>query len=524
MKRIILFLLLVSCFAVQAQIIQVSGTQTGVWDADTVLVTGDVMVYDSLRVMPGTTVLFEGFYGITVGKGASFEALGAREDSIVFSVIDTVGFHIYNSGKGGWNGFHLDKTGHFLMDYCVLEYGKAADTLDPYGGAMNVNMAKDVEISNTTFRWNFSRERGGAIYGVDSKVMIMDCHLNENSVYTLDNTFALYGGAARFLNCDVEITGTEFRSNYGESCVGGALSLDSCSLVLDRSVFANNIGLNGGGMYMMRSYEKECRLSNLLFDDNFSRHFAGGFAISDGSPEISNVLVTNNESYGVACCGIFFYQECSPIMRNCIIYGNYPSPENSQIDTAQMWVWTFEGYAPEFHDCLVEGGLNYIHSAENITVFENVIDADPLFVDPEHHDFRLQEGSPCRDAGATDTPQYVLDGLDLGGMPRVANQRVDIGPYEYSGAGILKHGSVSYARLVGNPLRDDSRIVFNDGVKGEVTVSVYDMTGRCAASKAFHIEDAQSLAIGSLVEGLDAGTYLIELKSNLGNCTLKAVK
>ena len=60
-NRILLLFLMVSIFA-QAQTIEVSGTQSGVWNADTVLVTGDIKVQDSLRILAGTTVLFDGFY------------------------------------------------------------------------------------------------------------------------------------------------------------------------------------------------------------------------------------------------------------------------------------------------------------------------------------------------------------------------------------------------------------------------------------------------------------------------------
>ena len=101
--RLLLFLVLGSLMA-KAQTIEVSGTQSGVWDAETVLVKGDVKV----------------------------------QDSITFTVTDTTGFHIFNAGRGGWNGIRLSKAGRSEFDYCRFQYGKAALDHDQDGGALRI--------------------------------------------------------------------------------------------------------------------------------------------------------------------------------------------------------------------------------------------------------------------------------------------------------------------------------------------------------------------------------------------------
>ena len=95
-KTLLLFMLC-GLFA-KAQNIEVSGIQSGTWEADTIFVTDDVIVQESLNIMPGTTVLFNDFYSISVNENAILNAIGTKNDSILFTVADTTGFHVFNAG------------------------------------------------------------------------------------------------------------------------------------------------------------------------------------------------------------------------------------------------------------------------------------------------------------------------------------------------------------------------------------------------------------------------------------------
>lgn len=529
MKSRFLVLAMFLGLVAHAQTIYVEGKQTGVWDADTIRVVGDVMVVDTLKIVrPGSVVLFDQFYGISVPPDASLFVLGADTAKIVFTVSDTTGFHVYDQGKGGWNGLQFRKASRVVLDHCLLQYGKASDEQDPFGGALFIVDCDDVTVSNSTLRCNFARESGGAVYALRSKVRFKDCAINENKVYTGDDTYAMYGGGACFKQCDVEMDWVEFFHNYGPTCIGGGMSLDSCSLVLDHANFGHNIGLNGGGLYLLRSNDWDCRISNSLFADNFSGHFGGGLAIAAASPEICNITVTRNSSEGVTCNGIFFYQESSPKLTNCIVYGNYPlQPMSSHGDTIQMWVWTYDDYSPEFRNCLIEKGLNSMTVSDSLLVFEDIIDADPLFLDPEGYDFRLQEGSPCIDAGNLLVPDFMVGGWSLDGMSRVCNARIDVGAYEYSAYQVPESpSSQKEAFLLGNPLNGQSRVEFELAQAGSVTVRVCSLTGCELVSQSLGWLQAgrQAFSLSALAERLKPGLYLIEISTPERNYVLKAVR
>lgn len=513
MKKQLLTLVLLAfgvCCA-YAQSIEVNGLQSGVWEADTVFVMGDVIIQDSLCIQAGTTVFFKGHFGIKAEKGAFIKAIGSEVDSITFTVGDTTGFHIFNFGRGGWNGIRLEHAGASKFDFCRFQYGKAARDDDQDGGALRIFGCDDVEISHSTLFCNFSREHGGALNAEWSKVAIHDCDVCNNLTYTgLDTVYFMYGGGLRFINCDVELTKTDFRYNNGHSAIGGALSLDSCAVKLDRCKFEHNYGINGGGLYLIRCNDWDCSITNSLFANNISGHFGGGLAISDSSPLVSNLTVVGNQSIGVNCGGIFFYQCSRPELWNCIIYGN----QNAiPIETpVQMWAWTYDEYAPEFHNCLVQFGLDNISGNENILVYEDCLDDDPLFVDPENEEFRISGNSPCYNTGSPDSPASILEGYDLAGNPRVLDGSIDIGAYEFDITLIPETAQKEqFIQIVGNPITSSSYAEIELDKDCILFAKVYSIDGKLLIEKPLGkgLSGRNRIEIGEWLQPLTQGSYIL---------------
>ena len=522
-KTLLLFLLLCGLFA-KGQTIEVSGLQSGVWEADTMLVTGNVVVQDALCIAAGTTVLFNGFFRIEVKQDASLTAIGTESDSILFTVADTSGFYLFNSGRGGWNGIRLSKAGSCQFDYCRFQYGKAAFDDDQDGGALRISMSDDVNISHSTLFCNFSREHGGALYAEDSKVGIHDCKVCNNLTYSrIDTIYFMYGGGMHFRKSEVALTGSDFRHNTGESAIGGAACFDSCAVMIDRCKFEYNYGINGGGLYLIDSYEQPCSITNSLFANNISGHFGGGFAIRNSSPLIANITVADNHSIGVNCGGIFFYQNSSPALWNCIVYGN--TNESVAEMPVQMWSWTYEENAPEFHNCLVQFGLENIASYDRISVYENCIDADPIFYDDNY--LIVDHNSPCYNGGSPDTPAEVLNGLDLNGNPRVWDGIIDIGAYEMGETGMQENAQKeSLVHIVGNPITASSYAEIELENNGRLAAMLVTTDGKLVQRKDWgHLPSGVSrIELGELFASLPSGTYLLVFHTSRQTFTAKVVK
>ena len=111
-------------------------------------------------------------------------------------------------------------------------------------------------------------------------------------------------------------------------------------------------------------------------------------------------------------------------LKNSIVGGNVPDQITGEYGFPSLTV----SY------CCVQGGFAGVGN----------IDADPLFLDPAHHNYRLLPGSPCIDAGDNTGVPAWLD-LDRRGWPRFLDDPftvdtgvpgglhpvVDMGAYEY---------------------------------------------------------------------------------------------
>jgi outer membrane protein assembly factor BamB len=144
-------------------------------------------------------------------------------------------------------------------------------------------------------------------------------------------------------------------------------------------------------------------ISDCLIYDNQDK----GIIQSSGS--IINCTITNN-NYGVSNV------TSSLNVINCIIWGN------------QQQIPISNPPARITHSCVQDGAFG-----------EDIIEDDPLFIDPVNEDFRLQADSPCIDSGKNTGPSF-MQLYDLNGNFRQidgdgdGNAVIDMGTYEYGSA------------------------------------------------------------------------------------------
>jgi len=144
------------------------------------------------------------------------------------------------------------------------------------------------------------------------------------------------------------------------------------------------------------------------------------------------VILSSNKSSG---CSALFLDETELTMLNCIIAGNGDIDGEEAHPICHSSPFTDRDAT--FINCIVSDGniifpsqpLNWVNLSHcDVTggyPGEGNIDMDPLFVDSENGNYRLQRGSPCIDSG-TDTGVT----MDLDGNPRPIG-RYDMGAYEF---------------------------------------------------------------------------------------------
>jgi hypothetical protein len=417
-----------------AEIIYVSGDVSGVWSADSVIVTGDVRVPpgQTLQIQPGVQVLFQGSYRLTVENAAVLTAVGTVQDSIRF---DRMGYGVH------WRGLHFEyASSACLLEYCRILNGEAVGQWPPEncGGGVYCHYSP-ITVRHCLIAECASQGDGGGICLLQSNAEIRDNAFIGNRASSSGNGGALYCGGSAAI-----VAGNLFQGNSVEWMHGGAVCLSSAllSTVTGNTFIGNSaVSLGGGGSGGGLGVLSPALISDNVFNGNEAYWMGGGIFIHASEGVVVEGNTISGGSAGVGG-GIALDESTNLTVRRNLIYGNTAFTD--------PWV-SGSGGGIYGGDCLgvhvinntiaantAQGtGGGYLGGDRVIELRNNIlwdnqpnqivvpiqpsttvaycdvqggwsgtgnINADPQFVNAAGYDYHLTAGSPCIDAGDPVSP------------------------------------------------------------------------------------------------------------------------
>ena len=205
------------------------------------------------------------------------------------------------------------------------------------------------------------RRRAGGLYNDGASPRVVNCTFRDN--------YALYGGAIqnRF-GAEPVIENCLFERNSATH--GGAIQNDACSSTITRCLFIGNLAQEQGGAMDNRAGASPT-IYNCIFTANSAGDEGGAMMNSRApKPTIVNCTFSGNTARRG---GVLFNNEASPVLTNCILWGNQGTESGNNI-------FNYPRSYPKVTYSCVEGG----HAGKGN------ISADPLFADPAQGDFHLK--------------------------------------------------------------------------------------------------------------------------------------
>ncbi len=285
------------------------------------------------------------------------------------------------------------------------------------GGGMANMYGSNSKVVDSLFADNSATAYGGGIYNYSSAPTINQCTFQSNVA-------SLGAGIMNYYESSPSITDCLFFNNSAKSSGGGLQNSQRCSPTILNCVFFDNYASNGGAG-MINSQDCNPLVANSLFYGNRVPLRGGAIYNYESNPIFVNCTVGNNEA-GLQGGGIYNWRSSSPLIANCILWGNMASGLGNEIFNDGGSCIPIISYS-DIRGC--NGSSVDWDGSLGIDAGGN-IDAHPTFIDVYENDYRLTSKSPCIDTG--DPASEAQPGTtDLDGKPRIKNGRVDMGAYEF---------------------------------------------------------------------------------------------
>lgn len=205
------------------------------------------------------------------------------------------------------------------------------------------------------------------------------------------------GSSLRLVNCHIIVSEALVPPGEPWRCLAAA---DLADVELLRCILVNETYcIVGGAAYFTMC--SRVKIENCVFLDNTASVRGGAICATDNSDlVIKNCVFFNNTSpRGGAIYSDYYDQN----IRNCIFLGNSATNSNGAVIEGGI-----QPYLPLVeYNCFWQNDGALV--SECTWGFGNIL-SDPIFVDPEQHDYHLGDCSPCIDSGdPEDSFEYEPD-------------------------------------------------------------------------------------------------------------------
>lgn len=356
-----------------------------------------------------------------------------------------------------------------------------------YGGAIYCHSSSPL-LSHLIIVNNIA-ECGGGIFLYSSNSIVENCLIHENVCNSI---------------------------NFAAPDAGGGIACWNCSnaTIRNSKIFTNTVSTAGAGIYTLNS---STHVVNCLITGNHSMTMGSAFyADSWSNLNITNCTVSKNlcdSGAGITLQSMLYcIDSAKVVLANTICHTNSPGTIICQFN--------YSGNELTVSNSDFEGGMDSIitnNGGNNVTInwLSGNFDSDPLFIDPQNNDFRLQNSSPCIDAGDTTGLPYIPL-LDLENNDRFIGI-IDMGCYEHTSVtGINWLENNCLLRAYPNPVR--SQLILS-GTRGNSMIFIHDMSGQLISSFAsLETETPMNL------ENISPGIYILNYREADKIISLKFVK
>ncbi len=311
-----------------------------------------------------------------------------------------------------------------ILQGLTLRQGNAGE-----GGAIRCNAASPT-IRGCIFDNGWAGYHSAGVGCISSSnPLIEDCTFVDGLAGVGGAVYSITGSHPKLIRCTIRNHRTDLFGAAAVGCgAGSALTIDRCTFIDNQAI---GFSPYGGAIMVSGS----ATITNSLFVNNNAGAGGGAIACGAGTSIINCTFTGNIAGSGAGGGGgAIWSQSGSPVVTNCILWGNSP---DEVFGASQVSYSTVAGAWP--------GPGNIAH--------------DPLFTNPGAGDYRLGAGSPCIDAGNSTAIPPALT-LDLGNQDRREDDPktpdtgigpppvIDMGAHEVQGGGCYADCNLSFTLTI----------------------------------------------------------------------------